>query len=72
MAKSREEMKRLLTPVIPYKRPLFTPTCGCGRPAEYEVYEHREPHCKMCFEEAIDSSVPVLVRRIGGGYDNAS
>lgn len=36
--------------------------CGCGRPAEYEVYEHREPHCKACMLEAIDCSVPVLVR----------
>lgn len=36
--------------------------CGCGRLAEYEVYEHREPHCKACMLEAIDCSVPVLVR----------
>lgn len=32
------------------------PTCGCGRPAEYLVYKHREPHCLDCLLEAIDCS----------------
>ncbi|MNC28359.1 hypothetical protein D3C75_765610 [compost metagenome] len=71
MAKSREEMKRLLTPVRHYKRPVST-TCGCGRPAKYLVYEHQEPHCQTCFEEAISSKNGALVRSIEGGYDDAS
>lgn len=29
------------------------PECGCGRPAEYLVYEHREPHCGECFLDAL-------------------
>ncbi|WP_025333680.1 hypothetical protein [Paenibacillus sabinae] len=77
MAKSREEMKRLLTPVVPYKKPdkpftpRFVPTCGCGAVAEYEVYEHREAHCRRCMLDAVDSNAFTIVRRIGG-YDDAS
>lgn len=26
--------------------------CGCGRLAEWAVYEHKEPHCFHCMEEA--------------------
>lgn len=42
----------------------MTKRCGCGRKAEYEVYQDRQPHCKECMEDAIDCTVPVLVRKI--------
>jgi hypothetical protein len=38
--------------------------CGCGREAEYEVYEHKEPHCESCFKEALECSVQILARKI--------
>lgn len=57
--------------MIPFISP--APNCGCGSPAEYEVYEgkDRQPHCKGCMLEAVDNSVFITVRRIGG-YDDAS
>lgn len=64
-----------ITRPIPFKRP--TPrvpigmTCGCDKPAEYEVYEDRQPHCRNCMLEAVDNETFVIVRRIGG-YDDAS
>lgn len=48
----------------------FSPTylsCGCGAKltgAVYEVYRDRQPHCQSCMEEAIDSKIPVLVRKV--------
>ncbi|MBP1905674.1 hypothetical protein J2Z32_002322 [Paenibacillus turicensis] len=38
--------------------------CGCGREAEYEVYEHKEPHCESCFKEALECSVQILAKKI--------
>lgn len=40
-------------------------TCGCGKISEYEVYEHRDPHCFDCMMEAVDNKYPVLVRKVG-------
>lgn len=64
-----------ITRAIPFKRPTPpTPVglrCGCGKPAEFEVYENQQPHCRNCAYEAIDSMTFVVVRRIGG-YDDAS
>lgn len=71
MAKTREEMKRMLTTVIPLRHP-GTPKCGCGRDAEYEVYEDRQPHCLSHMLEAVDCQISVMVRRIEGGFDDAS
>lgn len=57
--------------------PIISPatTCGCNRPAEYEVYEGRtrQGHCLNCMLEAVDNQYAVSVRKIGGGgYDDAS
>lgn len=64
-----------ITRPIPFKRPTPpTPigmTCGCGKPAEFEVYETAQPHCRSCAYEAIESKSFVVVRQIGG-YDDAS
>lgn len=43
-------------------------SCGCGRifrpgDAVYEVYGN-QLHCQLCFEDAIESQKPVLVRRL--------
>ncbi|MEK5415099.1 hypothetical protein [Paenibacillus sp. FSL L8-0708] len=38
--------------------------CGCGRLAEYEVYDHREPHCHQCMMDAISGKYQVPVRRL--------
>lgn len=76
MAKTRREIENpILTPVITFRPKHPAPTfarCGCGRPASYEVYEHQEPHCELCYDEAISTDTPVLVRRLVGGYDDAS
>lgn len=68
MAKKLEEVRKV-TAIHTYKSPM--PRCGCGRPAEYEVYEHHEPHCKSHMLEAVDCSTFIVVRRIGG-FDDAS
>lgn len=40
-------------------------TCaGCDKPAEYVVYEQREPHCLACMLDAVDCGVQVLVKTI--------
>lgn len=39
------------------------PRCGCGRLAEYEVYEDRQPHCEEHMKEATECAEPVLVRK---------
>ncbi len=38
--------------------------CGCGKPADYIVYEGKEehPHCPQCLLEAATSCVPIQVR----------
>jgi hypothetical protein len=76
MAKTGQEIEnRMLTPVFTFKPKQPAPTftrCGCGRPAAYEVYEDLQPHCEMCHAEAISTDKPVLVRRLQGGYDDAS
>lgn len=40
--------------------------CGCNpnKPAMYEVYEDKQPHCFECMLDAIECNVQVLVRRI--------
>jgi hypothetical protein len=77
LAKRREDLPKF-TLVIPFRKPdkpkqvrIFTPTCGCGREAEYEVYDILQPHCKSCMEEAMSSSIKPFVREIGG-FDDAS
>lgn len=55
-----------------FKRPYAFAVCGCGAKAEYEVYEHREPHCMRCMLDAVDCETYVMVRRIDGGYNDAS
>lgn len=76
MAKTREELEnRILAPVITFKPKHPAPTltrCGCGRPAMYEVYEDKQPHCDLCHDDAISTDQQVLVRRLVGGYDDAS
>lgn len=42
-------------------------TCGCGKKANYEVYQHREPHCQECMLDAVNCAVVVPVRRIEVG-----
>ncbi|EJW19044.1 hypothetical protein M5X00_04475 [Paenibacillus alvei] len=39
------------------------PKCGCGRTAEYLVYEDEQPHCEACMKEAIECSVYIMVRK---------
>lgn len=70
MAKIIGNHKPHLTKIFTFQPP--APRCGCGRLAEFEVYEHHEPHCRTCMLEAVDCSVSVLVRRMDGGYDDAS
>lgn len=71
MAKTLNEIQKThRSRVIAFIPP--APKCGCGQKAEYEVYDHLEPHCTSCMLDAVDNSIPVLVRRIGGGFDNAS
>lgn len=79
MAKRREDLTKL-TLVIPLKQPdkpkpspyrFYTPSCGCGAEAEYEVYDILQPHCKNCMLEAMTSSIKPFVRHIGG-FDDAS
>lgn len=51
--------------IIPFQ-PVYL-TCGCGRKltdAVYEVYRDRQPHCESCMKDAIDSLIPVLVRKV--------
>lgn len=81
MAKKIEDLRHpKLTLVIPIKHPdkpkpssyrTFTPTCGCGAEAEYEVYDILQPHCKSCTQEAMTSTIKPFVRPIGG-FDDAS
>ncbi|MEI2284980.1 hypothetical protein [Paenibacillus polysaccharolyticus] len=59
--------------VIPIVNPVTT--CGCNKPAEYEVYSgsSKQGHCLNCMLEAVDNKYAVNVRKIGGGgYDDAS
>lgn len=71
MAKKLEEVCKL-APVRSIRPPVpMTPRCGCGKPADYEVYEHHEPHCRNCMLDAVDCSTFIVVRRIGG-YGDAS
>ena len=76
MAKTRQEIEnRMLTTVFTFKpkQPAQTFTrCGCGRPAAYEVYEDKQPHCEGCYKDAISTDQQVLVRYLEGGYDDAS
>ena len=77
MAKNPREIENpVLTPVFTFKKPKkHQPTynrCGCGKPALYEVYEHHEPHCRGCMLDAVDCNTFVQVRRLEGGYDDAS
>lgn len=39
-------------------------TCGCGKRADYVVYEHQESHCETCMKEAADCEVMILVQKI--------
>jgi hypothetical protein len=80
MAKKLEEItNRRLTLVIPLKRPdkpkrqscIYTPTCGCGAEAEWEVYDTLQPHCTRHKNEAMTSTIKPFVRPIGG-FDDAS
>lgn len=79
MAKKIEDLPKL-TLVIPLKRPdkpkvsayrTFTPSCGCGQEAEWEVYDTLQPHCTACKDEALTSRIKPFVREIGG-FDDAS
>ncbi len=36
--------------------------CGCGKPADYLVYDDEQPHCPQCLLEAATSCVPIQVR----------
>lgn len=40
--------------------------CGCHRnkPAAYEIYEDKQPHCLECMLDAIECNNYVLVRRL--------
>lgn len=42
----------------------MTQRCGCGKPAEYQVYEDKQPHCESCMKEAVDCPVSVLVEEL--------
>ena len=52
------------------RRPLGV--CGCGKPALYEVYEDRQPHCRDCMLDAADNEIYIEVRRYDGGFNDAS
>lgn len=71
MAKKQSDIKLLPLKKYTYKYP-GTPKCGCGRDAEYEVYDDHQPHCLSHMLEAVDCSISVPVRRIEGGFDDAS
>ena len=35
---------------------------GCGEAPRYMLYEHQEPHCELCYQDALDGcTVPFLV-----------
>jgi hypothetical protein len=53
----------------PYRS--YTPACGCGRDAEWEVYDTLQPHCTACKDEALTSIPKPFVRELGG-FDDAS
>lgn len=76
MAKRQQELENpMVGTVIPFRQPRYEEVyirCGCGGPAAYEVYENKQPHCQLCYEEAISTDQQVLVRRLEGGYDDAS
>lgn len=38
--------------------------CGCGRKAEYAVYNPTQPHCLSCMLEAVDCALSVPVRTL--------
>ena len=78
MAKKLDDITNRRLTVIPFKRPdkpkqtrIFTPTCGCGAEAEYEVYDTLQPHCERHMLEAMTSTIKPFVRPIGG-FDDAS
>jgi hypothetical protein len=81
VAKKIEDLRNpKLTLVIPIKPPdkpnpnqyrFYTPTCGCGREAEWEVYDTLQPHCTACKDEALTSIPKPFVRELGG-FDDAS
>lgn len=50
-------------PFIHYRNPVKE-QCGCGGRARYYVYDHREPHCEVCFREAINCAEMVPVQTI--------
>ncbi|WP_339245805.1 hypothetical protein NST58_01520 [Paenibacillus sp. FSL R10-2796] len=70
MAKKLDDITNRRLTVIPFKAPdkpftpRYTPKCGCGSEAEYEVYVDAQPHCRNCLDDALGSSVPVLVRKL--------
>lgn len=40
---------------------------GCNKKAEYMVHANFQPHCKDCYEEALDGcTAPTLVMTIEG------
>lgn len=39
------------------------PECGCGRPAEFLIYEDEQPHCEECFRDAVECAVYIMVRK---------
>ncbi|MCG7406742.1 hypothetical protein MH117_04870 [Paenibacillus sp. ACRRX] len=41
----------------------MVPKCGCGRLAEYQIYEDEQPHCEQCMKDAIECSEFVMVRK---------
>lgn len=69
----REAGKPNLTPITigKYRHPYLVKCAGCPRPAEYELYDIRQPHCKSCMLEAVDSESYVIVRKLNG-FDDAS
>ncbi|MDP5273996.1 hypothetical protein [Chengkuizengella axinellae] len=36
--------------------------CGCGKQAEWLVYEDKQPHCSECFREATECGEMVEVQ----------
>jgi hypothetical protein len=58
-------MAKKLAEVLSFQ-PVYL-TCGCGAKltdAIYEVYKDRQPHCESCMKDAIESKIPVLVRKV--------
>ncbi len=58
-------MEALKLPQVEEKTSLrLINSCGCGKPAQYLVYEQQKEHCHSCMMEAINCDVPVLVRML--------